>query len=106
MQTSCVSIASLGTDQLFDDKNVLRLSIDGICCCLFFKLCLTLDPKTIASQAPLSTEFPRQEHWGGLSFTPPGNLPDPRIEPRSPALQADILPSEPPGKAILNNGKF
>ena len=51
-------------------------------------------------------EFPRQEHWGGLSFTSPGDIPDSRIEPGSPALQADVLPSEPPGKAVLNNGKF
>ena len=43
-------------------------------------------------------EFPRQEYWSGLPFPSPGNLPDPGIKPRSPALQADSLPSEPPGK--------
>ena len=53
---------------------------------------------TIASQAPLSMEFARQEFWSGLPFPPPGDLADPGIEPRSPALQADSLPSEPPGK--------
>ena len=42
--------------------------------------------------------FSRQEYWGGLSFPSPGNRPDPGIEPGSPALQADALPSEPPGK--------
>ena len=42
--------------------------------------------------------FSRQEHWGGLPCSPPGDLPNPGIEPRSPALQADFLPSEPPGK--------
>ena len=53
-------------------------------------------PWTIACQAPLSMEFSRQEYWSGLPFPSPGDLPDPGIEPRSPALQADSLPSEPP----------
>ena len=42
--------------------------------------------------------FSRQEYWSGLPFPPPGDLPDPRIKPRSPALQANSLLSEPPGK--------
>ena len=42
--------------------------------------------------------FFRQEYWSGLPFPSPGDLPDPGIEPRSPALQADALTSEPPGK--------
>ena len=42
--------------------------------------------------------FSRQEYWSGLPLPSPGDLPDPGIEPRSPALQADALPSEPPGK--------
>ena len=70
--------------------------------CLVFQSCLTLcNPWTVARQAPLSMEFSRQEHWSRLSFPPPGDLPDPGIEPASPiapALQADSLPSEPPGK--------
>ena len=41
--------------------------------------------------------FSRQEYWSGLPFPSPGNLPDPGIEPWSPALQADALTSEPPG---------
>ena len=45
--------------------------------------------------------FSRQEYWSGLQFPSPGDLPGPGIESRSPALQADILPSEPPGKPIL-----
>ena len=48
-------------------------------------------PWTVARQAPLSMEFSRQEFWGGLSFLSPGDLPDPGMEPRSPALQADSL---------------
>jgi len=42
-------------------------------------------------------EFSRQEYWSGLPFPSPGDLPDPRIKPGFPALQADTLPSEPPG---------
>ena len=55
---------------------------------------------TVAYQAPQSVEFSRQEYWSGLSFPSPGDLPNPGIEPESPALQADALPSEPPGKPI------
>ena len=45
-------------------------------------------------------EFFRQEYWSGLTFLSSGDLPDPGIKPGSPALQADTLPSEPPGKQI------
>ena len=64
------------------------------------QLCLTLcDPMNyIACQGPLSIGFPRQEYWSGLPFPSPGNIPDPGIGPRPPALQADSLPSELPGK--------
>ena len=55
-------------------------------------------PWTVAHKAPLSMGFSRQEYWSGLPFPSPGDLPDPRIKPGSPALQADALPSEPPGK--------
>ena len=58
-----------------------------------------LTPWTIAHQAPLSMGFPRQEYCSGLPFPPPGYPPGPGIEPGSPALQADSLPSEPPGMA-------
>ena len=53
---------------------------------------------TVAHQAPQSMGFSRQEYWSGLPFPSPGDLPDPGIEPRSPALQVDALTSEPPGK--------
>ena len=55
-------------------------------------------PWTVAYQVPLSMGFSRQECWSGLPFPSPGDLPDPGIEPGSPALQADALLSEPPGK--------
>ena len=54
-------------------------------------------PWTVAYQAPLSMGFSRQEYWSGLPFPSPGDLPHPGIKPRSPASQADALPSEPPG---------
>ena len=57
--------------------------------------CLTLcDPWTVAHQAPLCMEWSRQGYWSGLPFLSPGDLPNPGTEPRSPALQADSLPSE------------
>ena len=56
---------------------------------------------TVARQAPPSMGFSRQEYWSGLSFPSPGDLPDPGIEPRSPALQADTLTSELPGKLLV-----
>ena len=58
-------------------------------------------PWTVARQAPLSMGFSRQEYWSGLPFPSPGDLPNPGIEPGSPALQVDSLPSEPPGKPNL-----
>ena len=67
--------------------------------------CLTLcNSWTIACQAPLSMEFSSQEYWIGLPFLSPGDLSDPGVEPRSPALQMDFLPSESPGKH--NRGLF
>ena len=59
-------------------------------------VCVTL--WTIALQAPLSMEFFRQEYWSGLPCPPARDLPNPGIEPTSPALQADFLPPEPPCK--------
>ena len=50
---------------------------------------------TVACQALLSMGFSRQKYWSGLPFPSPRNLPDPGIEPGSPALEADALPSEP-----------
>ena len=58
-------------------------------------------PWTVAYQAPLSMGFSRQEYWSGLPFPSPGDLPDPGIEPRYPALLAGSLPSEPPGKPCI-----
>ena len=58
-------------------------------------------PWTVASQVPLSMGFYRQEYWSGLPFPSPGDLSNPGIKPRSPALQAESLPSKPPGKCHM-----
>ena len=65
------------------------------------RLCSVVSDLTlwiVAQWAALFMEFSRQEHWSGLPFPPPGVLPNPGIKPRSPTLQADTLPSEPPRK--------
>ena len=59
---------------------------------------LFVTPWTVAHQAPLSMGLSRQEYWSGLPFPSPGDLPEPGIKPWSPALQADSLLSESPGK--------
>ena len=59
-------------------------------------------PWTVTGEAPLSTEFSRQEYWSGLPFPSPGNLPDPGIEPMfpvSPELAGGFFTTEPPGKS-------
>ena len=67
------------------------------------KSCPTLvTPQIVGS---LSMGFFRQEHWSGLPFPSPGDLPNPGIEPRSPALQADCLLSEPTGEGMQINAK-
>ena len=77
--------------------------VSRLCCILFCVLSHSVvsdfaTPWTVTRQAPLSMEFSRQVYWIGLPCPPPGNLPNPETEPRSPILQAYFLPSEPPGK--------
>ena len=61
---------------------------------------LFVTPWSVAHHAPLSIGFSRQKYWSGLQFSSPGDLPNPGIELRSPALQAHPLPSEPQGKTM------
>ena len=70
------------------------------CCCLVAKSCLTLlQPRGLQPvRHLLSMGFSRQEQWSGLPFPPPGNLPDPGIELRFPALAGGFFTTEPPGK--------
>ena len=80
------------------------LSYEDIYLCVHAKslqLCPTLcESMDCSRQGSLSMGFSMQEYWSGLPCSPPGDLPDPGIKPGSPALQADTLPSEPPGKPI------
>ena len=68
-------------------------------------------PGTVACQTPLSMGFPRQEYWTGLPYPSPGDLPDPRIEPRSPALargfvtHAVVLPRNSSRQEASQNGE-
>jgi len=66
----------------------------------FSHLLLFGTPWTVAHQAPLSMEFSKQEYWSELPFPSPGDLPDPRIELRSPTLQAISFPPESFGKPL------
>ena len=70
---------------------------------LVAQLCLSsvVTPWTVACQAPLSMRFSKQEYWRELLFPSSGDLPYPGTEPASPALQADSLLSEPPGKSSM-----
>ena len=70
-----------------------KLKLKSLSCIRLFAA-----PWTVACQASPSREFSRQEYWSGLPFPSPGDLSDTGIEPGSPALQVDALPSEPPGK--------
>ena len=66
-----------------------------------YQSCLLFGCQVVSNQTPLSMGFPRQEYWSGLPFPSPGGLFDPGTEPMSPSLQACSLPSEPPGKPVL-----
>ena len=76
------------------------------CVCSLSHVRLFVIPWTVADQAALSMGFSRQEYWGGLPCLPPGDLPSPGIEPGSLALQADSLPSKPPGKPDMHTTTY
>ena len=76
-----VGLSLCAENRTFPGKKVKSLS----------RVRLFVTPWTVVHQAPPSMEFSRQECWSGLPFPPPGNLPDTGIEPRSPALWADVL---------------
>ena len=87
----CGILASLHEKQKTSD-------IYNCVCQSLSRIQLFATPWTVDQQATLSMGFSRQEQWSGLPFPSPGDLPNTGIEPRSPALQADSLPSEPTGK--------
>ena len=76
-----------------------------LCCAQLLQSCLTLTPWTVAHQASLSMGFSRQEHWSGLPFPPPRDLPDPGIEPVSlgcPALAGGFFTTSATWEAPTN----
>ena len=101
---SCVSCITGGFFKcwafIFLRKPIGKISMGGGSG-LVANSCLTLAILwTATCQAPLSVGFSRQECWCGLPFPSPGDLPNPGIEPRSPSLQADDLPTEHEGRPI------
>ena len=103
-----IESTSLGHSELRScSSNILGVSVGCFQMKLIFKsVCVLvshlfqffLTPWTVAHQAPLSMGFPKQEYWSKLPFPSLGDLPYPGIEPRSPALQIESLPSELPRK--------
>ena len=78
-----------------------------LCVCVIAQFVwLFMTPWSVVHQAPLSMGFSRQECRSGLLFPPPGDLPDPGMEPWSPALQVNSLSSEPPAKPILTKNQL
>ena len=73
-------------------KQMILYMYNSVCKTRVSHVQLSVTPWPVARQAPLSMEFSRQDYWSGLPFPSPGDLPDPGIEPGSPALQADSLP--------------
>ena len=90
----------IGRQILYQFATWTILKTMGIVVVLVTQLYLTFaTPWTVAHGTPLSMGFPRQEYWRGLPCPTPGCLPNPRIEPWSPALQTESLWSELPGKS-------
>ena len=83
-------------DGITDSMNMVKVKVKSLS-----RVRLFATPWTVAYQASPSMGFSRQEYWSGLPFPSPGDLPHPGIEPGSPALEADTLTSEPPGKLWL-----
>ena len=105
LQCSPVVLGLLVMMEMFITVIVIMISALYGHCVLscFCHVQLFATPWIVAHRAPLSMEFCRQEHWSGLPFPSPGDLPNSGIELRSPILQADSLPSEPQEKLRIEN---
>ena len=95
---SNISLDSISTTQTQSTEVTSKTHTPGCVCQWLSRVWLFETPWTVIGPAPLSMEISRQEYWSGLPFSSPGDFPDSGTEPGSPALQADSLPSEPPGK--------
>ena len=90
-------------DLVFYQLSNIQYYIINYCHCEVAQSCLNLCEPVDSSQPGSSIHgILQQEYWSGLPFPSPGDLPNPGIEPRSHALQAEALTSEPPGKPIIN----
>ena len=96
IETQVIYNIVLASDVQHSDSALVQIIFHYVFVKLLSRVRLFATPWTVAYQAPPSMEFSRQEQWNGLPFPSPVGLPDPGIEPRSPALQADALPSELP----------
>ena len=80
-----------------EEKHLIYLRLGGSCCCLITKgVWLFAFPWTVAHHAPLSMGFSRQEYWSELLFPSLGDLPNPRIELKSPELAGEFFTAKPP----------
>ena len=82
------------------------IAYSPLCACELSRTPLFAAPRTVARQAPLSMGFSRQEYWGGLPFPPPGDLPEPGIQPASPAMAGEFFTAEPPGLVRMSSFSF
>ena len=109
MDQNCFTAQNIVTGGAISTSYFSQVQMGGLLYCLCMLSCfshvrLFATLWTVAHQAPLSLVFSRQEYWSRLPCPPPGNLPDPEIEPMfpgSPALQKDSLPTESPGKPAV-----
>ena len=96
----CCLLSESKCNEIWD---VSPFTVASVCASPVTKWCRTLSDPTdcMQHQDPLSMGFPRQEYWCGLPFPPPGDLPDPEIQPSSPALAGGFFTTEPPRKPAV-----
>ena len=104
-KNSFVSIATFLPESTHSKKLEISGASANVCAYSLYPVWLFATPWTVAHQAPLSMGILQtRTHWSGLPCPPPGDLPNPGIQPMSPALQADSLPSETPREASADKG--
>ena len=103
-KTTSASVISLYFGSTFSSLAYSnRVGYQPACTYVLTRALPFVTPWTVAHQAPLSMGFPRQEYWSGLPCPPPGDLPDPGIKPKSPALQAGSLPLSHRGSPLKSS---